>query len=83
MELRLRVTRRLLVGALLIAASCSESTKPPVATRLEFEAQPMNSIAGAVIGPQVRVRVLDAAGNRFTGPTAAIDTLRLERGDAA
>jgi hypothetical protein len=57
-----------IVGALVLAAACGEPSKPPVASRLEFSAQPSNATAGVAITPQVRVRVLDASGNAFTGP---------------
>jgi hypothetical protein len=75
-----RMKRGGIIAAFMTAVSCGEPNEPPVATRLEFSAQPTNAIAGAAIAPQVRVRVLDASGNAFTGPMTVTLTLTSSNG---
>jgi hypothetical protein len=60
---------------------CDGPSAPPVAARLAFDVQPANAVAGAPIAPGVRVRVLDASGNLFTG--AVTVTLALTHSNGA
>jgi parallel beta helix pectate lyase-like protein len=79
---RSRTSPTSMIVGLMIIASCGDSpTEPaPVPTRVEFSAQPTNAIAGEAISPHVRIRVLDASGNAFTGPMTVSLTLTSSNG---
>ena len=67
-----RFSRLVPTAAMLAAIACSETTTPPVPTKLAFTVQPVNTTAGRPITPAVIVVVQDADGNTVTTATNTV-----------